>query len=273
MAAIPDADDHIARNRAAWNVEAPGWVDSGRRNWSSEPSWGIWNIPESDVHILPEVAGLDVIELGCGTGYVSAWLARRGARPVGIDVSENQLATARSLQDEHDLHYPLVQGNAEATPFPDASFDLAISEYGAAIWCDPYHWIPEAARLLRPGGRLMFLCNGALLMLTMYDTDAEGPSGPTLRRDYFGMHRFEWPDASGVEFHLTHGDWIRLLRRAGFDVEDLIELQAPKGTTTHHPNVSLDWARRWPSEEVWIARRVSETDRGSQERPALEQPR
>jgi SAM-dependent methyltransferase len=180
---------------------------------------------------------------------------------VGIDVSVNQLATAHCLQHEHDLHYPLVQANAEATPFLDASFDLAISEYGAAIWCDPYRWIPEAARLLRPGGRLIFLGNAALLMLTMFDTDAEGPAGTALRRDYFGMHRFEWPDDSGVEFHLTHGDWIRLLRRTGFDVENLIELQAPAGATTRYPFVSLDWARRWPSEEVWVARRVSDADR------------
>jgi SAM-dependent methyltransferase len=136
--------DHIARNRAAWNRSAAGYIDPGRRNWNdSEPSWGIWGIPESDAHILPDVDGLDVIELGCGTAYVSAWLARRGARPVGVDLSENQLATARSLQDEHDLHFPLIQGNAEAVPLVGASFDLAISEYGAAIWCDPYRWDPR----------------------------------------------------------------------------------------------------------------------------------
>jgi SAM-dependent methyltransferase len=257
MTSRADPDDHVARNRAAWNVEAAQYADQGRRNWSSEPSWGIWGIPESDAHILPDVAGLDVIELGCGTGYVSAWLARLGARPVGIDMSEKQLATARALQDEHDLHFPLIQGNAEGAPLADASFDLAISEYGAAIWCDPYRWIPEAARLVRPGGRLIFLGNGAVLMLTMTDSDAEGPAGTTLRRDYFGMHRFEWPDEDGVEFHLNHGDWIRLLRGSGFDVEDLIELQAPENATTRYPFVSLEWARRWPSEEVWVARRVS----------------
>src|ERR1700676_4998721 len=116
MTSPPQSDDHVARNRAAWNVEAAEYVDPGRRNWSEEPSWGIWSVPERDVHLLDNVEGLDVIELGCGTGYVSAWLARRGARPVGIDMSENQLATARALPDEHDLHFPLIQGNAEATP-------------------------------------------------------------------------------------------------------------------------------------------------------------
>ena len=106
--------DHVARNRAVWNRSAAEYAEPGRRGWAEEPSWGIWGIPESEVHLLPEVDGLDVIELGCGTAYVSSWLARRGARPVGIDLSENQLATARALQDAHDLHFPLIQCSAEA---------------------------------------------------------------------------------------------------------------------------------------------------------------
>jgi SAM-dependent methyltransferase len=249
------SDDHVARNREHWNKLAADYVEPGRANWSSEPHWGTFHIPDSQVHILPDVHGLDAIELGCGTAYLSAWLARRGARVVGIDGSEAQLATAHALQDEHGLHFPLLFGNAEEVPLPDASFDLAISEYGAAIWCDPYRWIPEAARLLRPGGQLIFLAHGTLLMLTMPDTDEEGAADATLKRDYFGMHRFEWPDSDGVEFHLGYGDWIRLLRRSGFEVEDLIELRPAASATTRYPHVTADWAQRWPPEEVWVARR------------------
>ncbi len=102
----------------------------------------------------------------------------------------------------------------------------------------------------------IFLGNAPLLVLTTPDSDAEGPAGPTLRRDYFGMHRFEWPDDESVEFHLTHGDWIRLFRRTGFEIENLIELQAPARATTRYPWVTLEWARRWPSEEVWVVRRT-----------------
>ena len=126
---------------------------------------------------LPEVDGRDVIELGCGTAYVSAWLARRGARPVGIDITPEQLATARALQAEHGLDFPLIEGSAEAVPLPDDSFDVAISEYGASLWCDPEAWIPEAARLLRPGGRLWFLTNTPLVMLTMHDEDEPSRRG------------------------------------------------------------------------------------------------
>ncbi len=159
--------EHVRRNRAAWDRWAAGYAEWAPRAWAgTEPTWGLFSVPDAELGALPQpVAGLDVVELGCGTAYVSAWLARRGARPVGIDNSPKQLETARRLQAEFGLDFPLHLGNAEATPFPDASFDLAISEYGASIWCDPYAWIPEAARLLRPGGRLIFLVNGTLLML------------------------------------------------------------------------------------------------------------
>ena len=249
-----DLPDHVIANRAFWTTEAADYVDAGRRSWNAaEPSWGIWGVPESELRILPDVRDLDTIELGCGTAYVSAWLARRGARPVGIDITPAQLETARALQREHGLEFPLIEASAEAVPLPDASFDLAISEYGAAIWCDPYRWIPEAARLLRPGGRLVFLGNSALLMLCSPDEDV--PAGDRLVRDHFGMHRFAWAGDEGVEFHLGHGDMIRLLRASGFDVEDLVELRAPEGATTRYPFVTPEWARRWPAEEVWIARR------------------
>lgn len=249
-----DLPEHVRRNRAAWDIEARDYVEPGRRAWQEEPRWGIWGIPESDVRLLPDVTGKDVIELGCGTAYVSAWLARRGGRVTGIDNSAEQLATARALQDEHSLLFPLIHGNAEQVPLPDASFDLAISEYGACLWCDPYRWIPEAARLLRPRGQLIFLTNGTMLVLCMPDAEEE-PATAQLLRDYFGMHRFEWPGEESVEFHLGYGECIRLLRASGFEIENLIELQPPDGATTRYPFVTAEWARRWPSEEVWIARK------------------
>lgn len=256
--AADELPDHVRRNRTAWDAWASEYVAAGERAWRlavGEETWGIWDIPESTVGLLPDdLAGLDTIELGCGTGYVSAWLARRGARPVGIDNSEAQLATARRLQAKHGLAFPLVHGNAERVPYPDASFDLAISEYGASIWADPYRWIPEAARLLRPGGRLIFLVNGTILVLAMQEHD-DDPATDQLQRPYFGLHRVEWPDDPSVNFHLGYGDWIRLLRANEFEVEDLVELQAPEGATTSYPFVTADWAHRWPSEEVWKARK------------------
>ena len=112
--------------------------------------------------------------------------------------------------------------------------------------------MPEAARLLRPGGELVFLRNSTLVVLCSPD---EGPAEEQLVRPQFGMHRFGWD--GGVEYHIAHGDWIRVLRASGFEVLDLIELQAPETAETHpyYDFVTADWARRWPSDEIWRARK------------------
>ena len=255
--AADGSDDHVRRNREGWDGLAAEFVEPGRLAWASpEPRWGIFRIPESLARILPaELEGKDAVELGCGTAYVSSWLARRGARPVGIDVSSAQLSTARAFQMEFGVRFPLVQADAERVPIRSESFDVAISEYGASIWCDPYRWVPEAARLLRPGGELVFLVNGTFLMLCIPNAQTGGKAGGHLVRDYFGMHRFDWPDGRTVDFHLGYGDWIRLLRRSGFQVQDMVELRPPEDAATRFTFVTSQWARRWPAEEVWKARK------------------
>ena len=251
-----DLPEHVRRIRELWDRWAKDYAAVGARAWAgSAPSWGIWSVPESELHVLPaDLEGKDAIELGCGTAYVSCWLARRGVRVVGIDNSEAQLATARRCQREHALDFPLIHGNAEQVPYPDRSFDLAISEYGASMWADPYRWVPEAARLLLPGGEMIFLTNSALFTLCVPEQD-EAAATDRLLRPAFGMYRIEWPDHDGVEFHLSHGDWIRVLRRHGFAIEDLIDVRPSETATTRYPWVTLDWARQWPCEEIWKARR------------------
>ena len=157
--------EYAVRNRASWTESNEEYThEQGVRAWKQdEITWGVFSVPESELNALPDVDGKDVIELGCGTAYFSAWLARRGARPVGVDVTPAQLETARQMQRETGIEFPLLEANAEEVPLPDASFDVVLSEYGASIWCDPYKWIPEAARLLRPGGELVFLRNSTLV--------------------------------------------------------------------------------------------------------------
>jgi len=245
--------EYAVRNRESWTKsnEEHAREQGIRALRQEEVDWGVYGIPESEVRALPDVAGKDVVELGCGTAYFSAWFARRGARPVGVDVTPAQLETARSMQAETGIEFPLIEANAEDVPLPDDSFDLAFSEYGASIWCDPYKWIPEAARLLRPRGELLFLRNSTLSMLCV-DLDGWHES---LRRPQRGLHRLDWEDDGTTEFQLGHGDLFQLLRETGFDVLNLIELYAPEDAGDHSYYASdAEWAKRWPGEEIWHAR-------------------
>lgn len=250
--------EHVRENRRHWDEHAAEWVAGGERCWREEPSWGIWSIPEADLGMFPEnLSGRAAIELGCGTAYVSAWMMRRGARCLGIDNSEGQLATARRLAAEHGLAIEFHHGNAEQVPRPDASFDFAISEYGASIWCDPYVWIPEAHRLLRPGGQLSFLSNAPWVGVC---TSLDGSEvGDRMVRDYFGLHRLDWRhaevDPGGIEFQLPISSWFRLFQATGFEVLDFREIQAPPDATGVRFGLSAEWAHRFPSEIVWKLRK------------------
>jgi SAM-dependent methyltransferase len=253
----PELSADAVRNREVWTQENAGYTGArALAAWRQEEiRWGVFQVPEAELGVLPDLAGKDVVELGCGTAYFSAWLAKRGARPVGVDVTPAQLESARRCQAELGLEFPLVEASAEAVPLPAASFDLALSEYGASIWCEPERWVAEAARLVRPGGLLVFLCNSTLSILCAPD---EGPTQERLVRPQFGMYRFDWPgEDDGVNFYLPHGEWIRVLRENGFEIEALLELRAPVDAEDHphYDTAPADWARRWPAEDLWRARR------------------
>ncbi len=249
--------DYVSRNREVWTKSNAEYTDQrAAEAWAADDiTWGMFGPSDSELGVLGDVSGKDVIELGCGTAYFGAWLAKRGARVTGVDITPAQLETARRCSAETGIEMELIEANAEEVPLPDESFDLAISEYGASIWCDPYKWIPEAARLLRPGGELVFLCNSTLSILCSPDT---GKVVERLARPQFGMHRFEWPEDDGVDFHIQHSDWIRLLRENGFEILGLWELQAPESAEDHtyYDVVPVEWARRWPAEEIWKARKT-----------------
>lgn len=246
--------DHISVNRGVWNADARNWVAPGERLWASAPQWGIWGLPEADLGLFPaDLAGCDAIELGCGTGYVSGWMARRGARVTALDLSSEQLATARRLAGQHGAEITFLEGDAEATGLPDQSFDFAISEYGAAIWCRPGVWLREAWRLLRPGGRLVFLGNHPLSIICTPFNGA--PCEPVLHRPYRGLWRADWTDVeidpSGVTFNLTIADWFALFEEIGFKVTGYQELYAPEDVTGLQDFVPAEWAKTYPNEQVW----------------------
>lgn len=258
---------YIERNKGEWERWWPSYVKRGREAWATDDlHWGIWGIPESDLRLVDGLeTGADVIELGCGTAAICAWLARRGFRPIGVDITRPLLETAAEFEREFRVRFPLLCANAEQLHFEDASFDCAISEYGASLWCDPHRWVAEAARLLRPNGLLVFVTNSALLVSCM--PNDRGVAGDRLVRDYFSRYRVEFEGTDAIEFHLNHGDWVRLLRTNGFVIEGLVETRPPEGATPRFPFVSAEWAQHRPSEDIWVARkapRPSFSDDGSE---------
>ncbi len=177
--------------------------------------------------------------------------------------AEFTAGTARDRWSRREIAWGVWKTpESEVVPLPDASFDLAFSEYGASIWCDAHRWIPEAARLLRPGGELIFMRNTDFELACSPD---EGKVVERLVRPLKGMHRLDWTDDDGTpetSFHLPTAEMFQLLVRTGFQVVDFRQLYA-RDDSVDHPYYSVvpaDWARRWPSEEVWRARKREEAE-------------
>jgi SAM-dependent methyltransferase len=244
---------HVEKNRSFWEGESDEYQARHGEQLSSNYGWGTWQLPEEELGVLGEVEGLDVLELGCGAAQWSINLARRGARPTGLDLSPRQLAHARGLMEEEGVDFPLIEANAEQTPLPDGSFDIVFCDHGAFNFADPRLLVPEAARLLRPRGLLAF-CMPTPLLDLVYDVKND-TVGEALFNDYFDLHGSE--DAESVDFQLPYGEWIRLFRANDLVVEDLIEIQAPEaGETSYHDFAPHEWSRRWPAEHIWKARRA-----------------
>ncbi|HET9757072.1 MAG TPA: class I SAM-dependent methyltransferase [Candidatus Limnocylindrales bacterium] len=252
---LPDLTDHEAQNRASWNADSDDYQARHGEQLaaSSGLAWGVMQIPEAELHVLGDVAGKDILELGCGAAQWSIALARLGARPVGIDLSERQLEHARRLMAEAGLDFPLIHGSAEHVPLPDASFDIVFCDHGAMTFADPYRTVPEAARLLRSGGLFAFSHHTPIESIAWpLDSDKVGDR---LVVDYFGMHRLD--DGETSTFQLAYGEWIRLFRANGLVVEDLIEPRPADGaTSSYRTDEDLAWARRWPAEEIWRVRKA-----------------
>jgi ubiquinone/menaquinone biosynthesis C-methylase UbiE len=251
--------DDVRVNLASWERDSDDYQARNREQLDRDVlAWGIWDVREDDIGALGDVAGLDALELGCGGAQFGIRVAERGASVVGIDFSQNQLRHAVRNVERRRIRYPLVRGDAEELPFADGSFDLVFCDHGATSFTDPHRTIPEAGRVLRPGGLLVFNIATPFIAVCWGDDDA--PPGRELRRSYFGLGRDDCVEADGwrsIQWQLTYGEWIRLFVSVGFLVEDLIELRpAQDATTTYTDYAPLDWARAYPGEHIWKARKA-----------------
>ena len=252
-----DADGltpHAGANRDSWNADSAQYqTDHGPQLAASGGlAWGVWQVPEAELRILGDVQGKDILELGCGAAQWSIALARLGARPVALDLSEEQLAHARGLMRKAGVDFPLLHASAEAVPLADAGFDIVFCDYGAMTFADPYLTIPEVARLLRPCG--LFAFNGSTPIAQLCYPDVGDNPVASLQRDYFGMRAL--PYEGYVDFMVPYGEWIRLFVANGFVIEDLVEIRpAEDAASSYYGDVFRDWARRWPAEQIWKVRK------------------
>jgi SAM-dependent methyltransferase len=245
------------KNRAFWNSISDAYQAAhGARLTAEALAWGVWRIPESQLDILGEVQGRDILELGCGAAQWTLALSQRAARAVGLDLSDQQLSRALALSKTGNASagIQLVQGDAENLPFRAGSFDIVFCDHGATVFATPEHTVAEASRVLRPNGLFCF-CMSTPIRDICFDPVVDAVTSQ-LTIGYFGLSEFQ--DGASVEYQLPYGAWIRLFRRCGFTVEDLVELQAPaQAATTYTDFVSAGWAQKWPAEHIWKLKKAA----------------
>jgi SAM-dependent methyltransferase len=242
--------DEVRGNREAWDAMSARYQQNHGDQLARPLVWGMFGVPEADLGVLGDVEGTRVLEFGCGGGQWSTFLAAAGARPVGVDLSIAQLASARDFSAGT---VPLVNADGEQLPIRDAAFDVVFCDHGVMSWADPYRTVPEAARVLRPGG--LFAFNMTSPLATICAEDDGDAMSTELRRDYFGLHAVK-ESGTATTYNLPYGEWIRLLVRHGLEVRDLVEIRpGPDATSSYTGDVASarQWARRWPMEALWVA--------------------
>ena len=242
-------------NREAWDARSDGYQaeHAAQLQKSGGTAWGVWQLPESELQVLGDVAERDVLELGCGAAQWSIALHHRGARVTGLDISARQLDHARELMRAAGVEFPLVLSSAETLPFADGSFDIVFCDWGAMSFADPLLAVPEVGRVLRPGGLLAF-CTGTPIVDLTWPLEGDEPTDRLLH-DYWSLHELREP-GEPVLFQLPYGSWIELFRDCGLVVESLIELRPPPDAqSSYRTEVAREWARRWPMENIWRVRK------------------
>lgn len=239
------------KNREYWDRISDKYQMQHGQQLSKACAWGTWAIPDEQVGALGDVHGKDVLELGSGAAQWSIFLAKRGARAVALDNSAMQLVHARRLMQQIGLSLPLIHASAETLPFPPASFDLVFSDWGALPHADPRLVVPEAARVLRSNGLLVFNMSTPIRDLC-WSTQTRTIEA-RLHANYFDLYKLETDEK--ISYQLPYGEWIRLFRSNSLLIEDLIELRPDPEAETAFDGWSLDWARRWPGEHIWKVRK------------------
>lgn len=229
-----DSSSTLRANRGWWDAEADSYHDEhGEFLGVADFVWCPERLREADAHLLGDVHGRRILEIGSGSAMCSRWLATQGAHPVATDISAGMLRHARAGALRSGIVVPLVQADAQRLPFADASFDLAFTAFGAVPFvADSAEVMREVFRVLRPGGRWVFATTHPIRWAF---PDDPGPDGLRATMPYFDRTPYVEADAEGravyVEHHRTLGDRVREITAAGLRLVDLIEPEWPAGHT------------------------------------------
>jgi 2-polyprenyl-3-methyl-5-hydroxy-6-metoxy-1,4-benzoquinol methylase len=235
-----------------WNENAGVWTRLGRAGYDVYRDY--LNTP-AFFKILPQVAGLVGLDIGCGEGHNTRLLARCGAHVTAIDVSEIFIEYAQQAEEQEPLGINYGVASAAALPFGDATFDFAVGFMSFMDIPETELVLAEAYRVLKPEGFLQFsiehpcfatphrrnLRNQAGLTYALEVGDyfrnlqgeiAEwtfGAAPPELRR---GLRRFQTP-----RFTRTVSQWLNLLLDTGFLLERIEEPCPSNETVQRCPNL------------------------------------
>jgi SAM-dependent methyltransferase len=251
-------EESARANRRRWDANAADYyAEHGEVLGDADLLWCPEGLREADAHLLGDVRGREVLEVGCGAAQGGRWLVAQGARVTAFDVSRGQLDLARRLDRRTGITVPTVQADAQRLPFRDASFDVVASAFGAVPFVsDSAGVMREVARVLRPGGRFVFSTTHPVRWVF---PDDPGPDGLTARTPYFDRTPYveEGQDgtATYVEHHRTLGDRVREIVAAGLVLEDLVEPEWPAGRTVVWGQWSPLRGALLPGTAVYVCRR------------------
>ncbi len=227
-------EESVRANRRWWDAAAPAYLaEHGDDLGDVDFLWCPEGLREGDAHLLGDVAGRRVLEIGCGSAPCARWLAAAGADVVALDLSAGMLARAAELNAATGIAVPLLQADAGALPLAPASVDLACSAFGGLPFvAEPGVVLAEVARVLRPGGRFVASVNHPMRWPF---PDSPDPDDLRIVSSYFDRTPYVETDDDGgvvyVEHHRTVGDWVRAVVGAGLVLADLVEPEWTPGRT------------------------------------------
>jgi SAM-dependent methyltransferase len=253
--AVTDAESRSA-SRRWWDSDADEYqAEHGSFLGDVDFVWCPEGLREADARLLGDVRGRRVLELGCGAAAGARWLAGQGAEATGLDLSAGMLQHAAAAARRSGVRVPLVQADALALPFRDATFDVVCTAFGAIPFvADSGAVMREVARVLRPGGRWVFSITHPMRWIFWDEPDE---TGLVARNSYFDRTPYVEFDEEGtpsyVEQHRTLGDRVRELVAAGFELRDLVEPEWPAG----HDRIWGQWSplrgRLFPGTAIFVA--------------------